>query len=423
MTVKPFTLSALLLLSMASQLVMAQKNMPNKASVPIQNEQGEVALLMETYHFEDAIKLLQKDINAAKRAKKPTGQLENDLQQAQLGANMLRGTEKVVIVDSLVVSRNTFLSAYHLSKDCGSIAPLEQLLPGLRKGDVGETAYLNDFGDRVIFSAPDTAGLLKLFAADKLGDKWSTPHQLEGMGETDDIQDYPYMMADGVTLYYAAQGNESLGGYDIFVTRYNNGTGEYVKAENVGMPFNSPANDYLMAIDETANIGWFVSDRNQPADKVCIYRFIPNESREVYDFFEENEESVRRLARIAAVAESHSDPKAVQDALRRIAEVQTAPGKENKEKVYFVINDEKVYTALKQFKKSQARKLAQEIMNYKTQLDEAENELDNLRMQYAKRRQQSIASDIQRLEQSTSELRSIIETSLKKMRKIELGAN
>lgn len=92
------------------------------------------------------------------------------------------------------------------------------------------------------------------------------------------------MMADGMTLYFAAKGEESLGGYDIFVTRYNKSTGEFVRAENVGMPFNSPANDYLMAIDETCNIGWFVTDRNQTADNVCIYRFIPNETREVYDF-------------------------------------------------------------------------------------------------------------------------------------------
>lgn len=45
------------------------------------------------------------------------------------------------------------------------------------------------------------------------------------------------------------------------------------------MPFNSPANDYMYAIDEFNNIGWFASDRYQPDNKVCIYVFVPNSSK------------------------------------------------------------------------------------------------------------------------------------------------
>ena len=36
-----------------------------------------------------------------------------------------------------------------------------------------------------------------------------------------------------------------MGGYDIFVTRYNSDTDNYLNPENVGMPFNSPFNDYM----------------------------------------------------------------------------------------------------------------------------------------------------------------------------------
>lgn len=70
------------------------------------------------------------------------------------------------------------------------------------------------------------------------------------------------------------------------------------------MPFNSPANDYLYVIDEQAQIGWFVTDRNQPADSVCIYRFIPSTSREVYEWTEENDEAIREAARIVSVKAS-----------------------------------------------------------------------------------------------------------------------
>lgn len=87
---------------------------------------------------------------------------------------------------------------------------------------------------------------------------------------------YPFMMPDGTTFYFAATGEESIGGYDIFVTRFDSESGSFLKAENIGMPFNSTANDYMYAIDEFNDIGWFATDRSQPEGKVCIYIFIPS---------------------------------------------------------------------------------------------------------------------------------------------------
>lgn len=69
-----------------------------------------------------------------------------------------------------------------------------------------------------------------------------------------------------------------------FVTRYNTNTDTYLVPENVGMPFNSPYNDYMYVIDEYNNLGWFASDRYQPEDKVCIYVFVPNDSKRTYNY-------------------------------------------------------------------------------------------------------------------------------------------
>lgn len=427
MIAKLSTFTALFILLTIPIQLSAQKSNTTKGSKQAEStetkaiEKTEAQLLIEDYRFEEAMELLQKDINTAKRRKKPTTLMESDLQLAQMGANMLRGTEKVVIVDSMVVPLKSFLDNFKLSEGCGTIAPLSKLVPQLASNGSGQSAYLNDFDDRITYAAPDTSGLLKLFSADKLGSQWGEPHQLQGMGEADDIQDFPYMMADGVTLYYAAQSSESLGGYDIYVTRYNNATGEYVKAENVGMPFNSPANDYLMVIDEGANIGWFVSDRNQPADKVCIYRFIPNDSREVYDLSEENADQVRRLAKIASLAESHTDASAVSAAKARIAQVMSAQQTKETAKIRFVINDNKVYTSLNQFKNATARKLAQHVLENEAELEASEAQLDALRREYAKQRRQSTAGQILQLEKTNAELYQTINTQLKAMRRAELG--
>ena len=75
------------------------------------------------------------------------------------------------------------------------------------------------------------------------------------------VQNYPYMLSDGVTLYFASKDTNGLGGYDIYVTRYNTHTNTYTTPENLGFPYNSSANDYLMVIDELQQVGYFATDR------------------------------------------------------------------------------------------------------------------------------------------------------------------
>ena len=125
-------------------------------------------------------------------------------------------------------------------------------------------------------------------------------------------------MSDGITLYFAQQGPNSIGGYDIFVTRYDSDTGTYLKAENLGMPFSSTANDYLYAIDEANKLGYFVTDRRQPAGKVCIYVFIPNETRKVYPSETYSDDQLRSLAAIERIADSWDNKAQRNEALNRL---------------------------------------------------------------------------------------------------------
>ena len=160
----------------------------------------------------------------------------------------------------------------------------------------------------------------RIFTSDLLGGKWSKAVQIKGLNEDED-QDYPFMLSDGVTLYYGARGSESLGGYDIFVTRYDADSKSFLKPENIGMPFNSPANDYLYAIDEVNNLGWFVTDRSQPEGKVCIYIFVPNALRNTYETEAYSEEELKGLARISSIAATWGDAALMADARERLEQV------------------------------------------------------------------------------------------------------
>lgn len=376
--------------------------------------------LIDDYNFDEAISVVQKELTTAQRKKKPTAGLEAQLHQAQLGANMLGGTEKIVFIDSMVVPRKQFLSRFHLSEGCGKVDVPARLLESLSSMNTGFSAYQNELEDRIIFTVHDNKGRSRLYTADRLDNSWSKPRPLPGL-EGDSIQDFPYLMPDGVTLYYAAQGEKSLGGYDIFVTRYDTETQQYLQPENIGMPFNSPANDYLYVIDEQAQIGWFVTDRNQPDDTVCIYRFIPNASREIYERTGENEEQIRSAAQIRSIKESQNQKTTeIAAALERLKSIGQESESDGLGNFRFVINDTKVYTSLSQFRQARAREMAANWTEKNEELNAAAQQLDTLRIQFHEQPGSTLRERILRLEPMVRQLEEEVAGLAKEIRKIEL---
>lgn len=381
--------------------------------------------LIQNYQFDKAARQLQRDIAAARKAGRATDRLEADLHRANLAADMLSGTEKVMFVDSIVMPRDRVLATLHLAKRSGRLLPTAEVANNFAEtpADMGETAYINELADRIYFSAATAEGAPRsLFTAYAMGDSWTAPQPLEGIeadGEQHD--DYPFVMPDGMTIYYASEGPESIGGYDIFITRYDTNNKRYVKAENVGMPFNSPANDYLMGIDETSGLGWFVTDRNQPTDSVCLYVFVQNDSRDIYELTDDNAAEVTRFAKINSIADTQTDAQALQAARNALAEAEKNIGAESSMKRRYVINDRTVYTSLSEFRSDAARRIAQQLDEVGDQLQALTQQHDDLQRQAAAgNRSRDVLNKLQQLEKSIPQMRLQLSELAKNMRKAEL---
>ena len=211
---------------------------------------------------------------------------------------MLAATQQIMFIDSMVVDKCDFISHIPLSRDAGTLQQTDE------RGTYGQfTNEMKDHRLAAYFDASDSA--CHIMQTDFIGDQWTKPVRAKGI--SDASANFPFLMPDGTTLYFAQKGENSIGGYDIFVTRYDSESGAFLRAENLGMPFSSTANDYLYAIDETNNLGYFVTDRRQPEGKVCIYVFVPNKTRKVYQSEAYSEEKLRSLAAIERIADTWHD--------------------------------------------------------------------------------------------------------------------
>lgn len=235
-------------------------------------------LYFKHYYFSKDVTAIQNYLASPHISAAETKKYSALLVKAKLGADMIQRVELVTIVDSLQVSKKDFFKHYTFSKDMGTIFPSKNLY-SQEPSDM--LAYRSQRGNRIVF-ADSLHGKSALYSTFQMTNQWSEPTQL-----SDIVNNYgtalndPFVASDGVTLYFDAKGDHSLGGYDLFVTRYNLRDNKYFEPVNYGMPFNSIYNDYLLVIDDVDNIGWFATDRFQPAGKVMIYTFIPNAMRTI----------------------------------------------------------------------------------------------------------------------------------------------
>lgn len=417
----------LITLAFAFGICLSATAQKKKATTPITASRPALSAeqLIHNYRFNEAAHLLQKEIETARSSARSTIRLEQDLKRANMGFDMLRGTERVTFIDSIKVARTQVLSHLHLSSGAGRIVNTSDVTNQFKSAlsHAGQTAYINEMADRIILSVDDSTHTPKLHIAYRQGDNWSTPAPLQGVGGSIESQDYPFMMPDGVTLYYAAQGEESLGGYDLFVTRYNTDTKQFVKAENLGMPFNSPANDYMLAIDEQNQLGWLVTDRNQPADTVCIYVFIPNSTRDVYDVGNSTNQQRLNAARLHSIADTQIDDKAVAAARQRLTAVinQSSHQGVTTHRRY-VINDNTIYTNLKQFKSDAARRIADQADQIADQIRALQQEQTRLLRQRSTQHNTlpQTSERLLQIKQQLLQLQQEYHTLCKNMRKAEV---
>ena len=316
-----------------------------------------------------------------RRTRKKKPEVVEETVQQKLYKEMLPSTQKIMFVDSVDAPKNDFLKHIKLSHDIGGIIKYSEFF---NKKDTADCyGFINGFENKCYFSVPTEKGV-KLFTSDKLENKWSTPTNIEEINEYASSVNYPYMMTDGMTLYFSAKSDEkSLGGYDIFVTRFDSESGTFFEPENIGMPFNSPANDYMFVIDDVNNVGWFVTDRNSKKGFVTIYTFVPNSIRTNYDIEALGEDAVKEFANISSYKNTWTS-KAERDAvIKRIESIDSDDIREKKSsKMQFAINDRVVYNSPDNFRSKRARTLYDMMIQEEKNMETMEKEFAKNRIKY-----------------------------------------
>jgi OOP family OmpA-OmpF porin len=145
--------------------------------------------------------------------------------------------------------------------------------------------YVSQDGKTLYFSSnrPGGKGGMDLWkiAIDSLGNLKGEAENLGAPVNSESNEGTPFFHAHSSTLFFSSNGHNSIGGLDIFKSRYDAENNQFEIPVNLGMPINSSEDDAYMVWDKQLNNGFFSSDRE------------PCEGGHCYDIYEVSNEPIQ----------------------------------------------------------------------------------------------------------------------------------
>ena len=319
---------------------------------------------------------------------------------AQLIARYLKHVSRIEVLGVHRVPKADLLSAYGISEESGIIA-----------FDSLGSSYTTQRGDRRYYAVRVsetrdslTTARTLLVSQQRLLEHWEEPDTLGNAVNSGTTNMYPFVLTDGATLYFASDREGGLGGLDIYMTRYNAALGQWLPAENIGMPYNSPADDYLYVADEPNGYAYFATNRHclaaaddsiqAHADSVDVYRIALGERTFLRGLPDNELVALARLDSIIPLMRAGSqsfDQSPATDSSARSDDPLSAGNSQpstidyrlsTKDSIFFVLNDDATYTRLSDFRSDSARTLYEQYIQLEQIQSQAIEMLDSLRQQY-----------------------------------------
>ena len=142
------------------------------------------------------------------------------------------------------------------------------------------SASITSDGNNIVFASKKPGGLggNDLYMCKKLPDgEWSMPLNLGPNINTKYDEDFPHLSEDNLTLYFSSEGHNSMGGFDLFKSRYDTVNNLWNKARNMGYPINTAYDEMTFCVSRTNRDGYISAVRPGGIGDLDIYKVVFND--------------------------------------------------------------------------------------------------------------------------------------------------
>lgn len=145
--------------------------------------------------------------------------------------------------------------------------------------DLETSGSINTEENTIVFSSNRKGGQggTDIYVSHLLPDgTWGPCQNLGPVINTKYDEDFPQLSDDGKELYFCSKGHYSMGGFDVFVSKYNETTHSWGAPKNIGYPINTTDDDMHYAVSSTGHEAYISALRPEGLGDLDIYRVILN---------------------------------------------------------------------------------------------------------------------------------------------------
>lgn len=231
--------------------------------------------LRSLYRFEESIEAYTKALEAlpdsAMTAKDSLFALsiEDRMLLSENGRSMAAYVDAPVVVAKHRFSLSDFFLYYPLPDK--SWRPLPNQLDSTAAGIFPYAMYVPEGVERIYYSGEDAGGIRNIYKTEQQDSLWTIPALLNEQMTSAGNEVFPMLSPDGKSMYFSSEGLYGVGGYDLYVSSWNEEQQDWSAPVNMGFPYSSPANDYLFVNTDDGKYSVFASDRDCAPDSVWVY--------------------------------------------------------------------------------------------------------------------------------------------------------
>ncbi len=365
------------------------------------------------YEFDEAIKQYDRFLKYASASDIRNDKAEMYRTQCEVGKGLSSKVYSLEVNKRDTLIKADLLNYYNPVDDAGKIMTNSDFFEA--GVDPNGILYLTERGDEVYFTLVDeNNGQRDLYKMEKLLDGWGESTALDALNsEADEM--YPYLMIDGKTLFFSSNREGGLGGYDIYKSTFDSESKSFNSPVNLGIPFNSPKDDFFFVTDEFNSKGWFASNRETSDSLIMVYQIKWDDSvvkSLVTDMNEVKDVASLSLSELADGDKSFGTNGGRSKAVKK------------KDSFRFMVADTIVYNELSHFNSDEAKRYFQEGQKLLLQKDSLSLLMRGQRDRYARTSSDTeramLVNDILSLEKQVYGLDGKVEQSLNNARYTEI---
>ena len=226
--------------------------------------------LRKAYDFKGAVDWCERSLRVTDSTRLDRiARLEQELVLAQNGLSMAQYCSQPEVVAKHRFSLKDFFLFYPMENL--SWRPVPNQLDSLGGEGFVRAMYVPQDAQEIYYSARDADGFRNLYRTALRDSIWSVPQLINENLTSSSDEIYPFVTRDGKSLYFASKGLYGMGGYDLYVSNWNEHAHDWDPPVNLGFPFSSPYDDFLYVNSDDGLYTVFASNRECSSDSVCVY--------------------------------------------------------------------------------------------------------------------------------------------------------